>query len=148
MDIKLSRVLNIQSSHKLKAKLFSCQVVFAVMKTLKIITGTEETPSSMVSSEAESEGSIVSEQRPPDGEPALTNDNSITDTNTLQDKSVPTLTAGDWRNVGNTLASIVSTRGLFYILFGVPLFFHCLQRSSNSKCLVFSYFLSFLIPQY
>lgn len=65
----------------------------------------------MVSSEAESEGSVISEQRPQDGEPALTNDNSITDTNTLQDKSAPTLTATDWRNVGNTLASIVSTRG-------------------------------------
>lgn len=121
-------MLNLQFPHEIKAKLFSCQVVFAVMKTLKIITGTEETPSSMVSSEAESEGSIVSEQRPPDGEPIITNDNSITDTNTLQDKSVPTLTAGDWRNVGNTLASIVSTRGLFYVLFGVPFFLHCLRQ--------------------
>ncbi|KPJ10316.1 Protein furry [Papilio machaon] len=76
-------------------------------------TGMEETPSSMVSSEAESEGSVISEQRPHDGEAPMpfSVDTSISDAHASQDKSAPTLTANDWRNVGNSLATIISTRG-------------------------------------
>ncbi|XP_013162097.1 PREDICTED: protein furry isoform X3 [Papilio xuthus] len=76
-------------------------------------TGMEETPSSMVSSEAESEGSVISEQRAHDSEAPMpfSTDASISDAHGSLDRSAPTLTANDWRNVGNSLASIISTRG-------------------------------------
>ncbi|CAG4984451.1 unnamed protein product [Parnassius apollo] len=76
-------------------------------------SGTEEAPSSMVSSEGDSEGSVISEHRPHDSEPPLTftNDISPTETHTLLDRSAPTPTTTDWRNVGNSLVSIISTRG-------------------------------------
>lgn len=74
----------------------------------------EETPSSMVSSEAESEGSVILEQRAHDGEAPMpfSSDASVSDAHASQDRSAPTLTANDWRNVGNSLASIISTRGI------------------------------------
>ncbi|XP_068619983.1 protein furry isoform X2 [Battus philenor] len=73
-------------------------------------SGTEEPPSSMVSSEAESEGSIISEPRGRDGEAQLpySNDISVNNSQTVLDHSAPTLTTNDWRN---SLASIVLTRG-------------------------------------
>nr|XP_032527553.1 protein furry isoform X5 [Danaus plexippus plexippus] len=62
------------------------------------VSGTEEAPSSMVSSEAESEGSVVSESR---------HETALAD----QDSSFLDKTATDVRAVGSTLASLVSTRG-------------------------------------
>lgn len=72
-------------------------------------SATEEAPSSMVSSEAESEGSILSEARHDTSEhygaqSDLTIDHGGLDRNLAQN-------SGDWRNVSSAGTSYVSTRG-------------------------------------
>ncbi|XP_049885792.1 protein furry isoform X3 [Pectinophora gossypiella] len=75
----------------------------------------EDAPSSMVSSEAESEGSMLSEPPRQDHVDSPSTNNcdgaAITDqTPTIQDKA-PVTTSNDWRSIGNTSSSLVSTRG-------------------------------------
>ncbi|KAM3968522.1 microtubule binding protein furry [Aphomia sociella] len=77
-------------------------------------SGTEEAPSSMVSSEAESEGSVLSEVARHDNvEPApsqASNGSSVDISHSTHDKPI-TVVSNDWRSVGSTLNSLVSTRG-------------------------------------
>lgn len=77
------------------------------------MSGTEEAPSSMVSSEAESEGSVVSESR---------HETALAD----QDSSFLDKTATDVRAVGSTLASLVSTRGIAKDLY----IFECIYNNT------------------
>lgn len=83
-------------------------------------SGTEDAPSSMVSSEAESEASVLSEP---------TRHDHIDQTNMTQscDGMLPEHgqvpldkpqgpVPSDWRSVGNTVSSLVSTRGKFILL--------------------------------
>ncbi|XP_030039716.1 protein furry isoform X2 [Manduca sexta] len=71
-------------------------------------TGTEEAPSSMVSSEAESEGSMLSEPPRHDSDTLVSQSEGGSESHTMQDK--PSVPASDYR-VGNSMASFVSTRG-------------------------------------
>ncbi|XP_063394355.1 uncharacterized protein LOC134679387 [Cydia fagiglandana] len=76
-------------------------------------SGTEEAPSSMVSSEAESEGSILSEPaRAEHAEHAMSRscDGVLPEHQATADKP-PAPVPSDWRSVGNTVSSLVSTRG-------------------------------------
>ncbi|XP_053624606.1 protein furry isoform X2 [Plodia interpunctella] len=75
-------------------------------------SGPEEAPSSMVSSEAESEGSALSEaprqDANQDGSTSVTTDSSLIEPgNNLADKPS---SSGDWRSIGG-VSSLVSTRG-------------------------------------
>ncbi|XP_061707570.1 protein furry isoform X3 [Cydia pomonella] len=77
------------------------------------VSGTEEAPSSMVSSEAESEGSMLSE--PPRAELAehamsRSCDAVLPEHQAAADKPLAPVPS-DWRSVGNTVSSLVSTRG-------------------------------------
>lgn len=65
-----------------------------------LATGTEEAPSSMVSSEAESEASVLSEQ--PD-QPLLESGDQL--------DMGGALSSGNWKNGSSTVSSGVSTRG-------------------------------------
>lgn len=84
-------------------------------------SGTEEAPSSMVSSEAESEGSVLSEARH-DAEAASIFSDPITElAGSLLEKPIPIVT--DWRSVGTTVgvgvgvAAYVASRGRLALLF-------------------------------
>ena len=77
-------------------------------------SGTEEAPSSMVSSEAESEGSVLSEARH-DAEASAFSDPITELAGSLHEKPIPIVT--DWRSVGTTVgvgvAAYVASRGSF-----------------------------------
>ncbi|XP_059059814.1 protein furry [Achroia grisella] len=76
-------------------------------------SGIEEAPSSMVSSEAESEGSVLSEVVRHDNiepSPVQATDTINEMAHTTHDKPI-TVVSDDWRNVGSTVSSFVSTRG-------------------------------------
>ncbi|CAB3258872.1 unnamed protein product [Arctia plantaginis] len=70
----------------------------------------EEAPSSMVSSEAESEGSVVSEARHDTDQAAAQSDASIEHTHTQHERPLTTVSS-DWRTVGTSVTTFVSTRG-------------------------------------
>lgn len=73
-------------------------------------SGTEDAPSSMVSSEAESEGSVLSEVPRHEIMENLSNnlDRTLNDSHVLQDK--PISITSDWRT-NSTVSSYTSTRG-------------------------------------
>lgn len=71
----------------------------------------EEAPSSMVSSEAESEGSIVSEARHDTEQAAAQSDASTEHTHTQHERALPAVSS-DWRTVGTSVTTFVSTRGM------------------------------------
>lgn len=84
-------------------------------------SGTEEAPSSMVSSEAESEGSVLSEARHDNEAAALVSDPATEQAGTLHEKPLPVI--NDWRSVGTTVgvgvgvAPYVASRGRFPSIF-------------------------------
>ncbi|XP_075990403.1 microtubule binding protein furry isoform X9 [Anticarsia gemmatalis] len=76
-------------------------------------SGTEEAPSSMVSSEAESEGSVVSERHegePPAGASSDASSTEHTHSHTHHDKPLMTVSS-DWRTAGSNVTTFVSSRG-------------------------------------
>ncbi|RVE51056.1 hypothetical protein evm_004347 [Chilo suppressalis] len=80
------------------------------------ISGTEDAPSSMVSSEAESEGSFLSEAPRHEHNADITlnqsSDGTLTDQSFIANDKPSTTTVIDWRTAGSHLSSLVSTRGL------------------------------------
>lgn len=66
----------------------------------------------MVSSEAESEGSVLSEVRHEGDVNPVNSDSSFAEhTNTQHERAMPPI--ADWRAVGSTVSSFMSSRGMF-----------------------------------
>lgn len=74
-------------------------------------SGAEEAPSSMVSSEAESEGSAVSEVRHEGEQVAVQSDTSYTEQTNTQLERLANTVPSDWRATGTSNTTYVSTRG-------------------------------------
>ncbi|XP_073949446.1 microtubule binding protein furry isoform X3 [Choristoneura fumiferana] len=78
-------------------------------------SGTEDAPSSMVSSEAESEASVLSESTRPDHidqtNMTLSCDGMLPEDGQVPHDKPQGPVPSDWRSVGNTVSSLVSTRG-------------------------------------